>query len=280
MKTKIRFGTSGNPPNFFKSKFGKDRMLALDWIDSIGLNAYERMMTYGARMKEEDAIEFGKRAKELDIAISIHAAYYIVLTSEKKEVVKNSINEMKKTIKLAKLMNCKKIVFHPGFGDNVEKLIKNLKIIEKDKPKDIKILPETMGKKSQLGSLDQVLTICEKTDCDPCIDFGHIHAREGGSLKTKEDIRRVLLKIEKRLGKRILKKLHCHYYPIEYTEKGEKVHRAVTEKEFYPKFKPFAELILEYNMCPTLISESKNSQDIGALEMKKIIEKNQKKILK
>ena len=43
---KIRYGTSGNPPNFFKSKFGKDRVNAPDWIKSIGLNAYERMMTY------------------------------------------------------------------------------------------------------------------------------------------------------------------------------------------------------------------------------------------
>lgn len=85
----IRFGTSGNPPNFFLSKFGKDRINAVDWINSIGLNAYERLMTYGARMKEEDAAELGRRAKKYDVSLSVHAPYYIVFTSDKEMVVKN-----------------------------------------------------------------------------------------------------------------------------------------------------------------------------------------------
>ena len=169
----IKYGTSGNPPNFFSSPFGKDRQNAADWIKSIGLNAYERMMTYGARMKEENVIEFGKRAKKLGIALSIHAPYYIVLTSTSQKVLNNFIKEMIKTTHLASLMGCKKVIFHPGFGDDVKKVIKNLKIIEKHKPKNVVILPETMGKLSQLGSLDQVLTICEQTQCEPCIDFGH-----------------------------------------------------------------------------------------------------------
>ena len=62
-----------------------------------------------------------------------------------------------------------------------------------------------------------------------------------------------------------------NFYPIEYTDKGEKVHRAVTEKNVYPRFIDLAPLIKEFKMFPTLISESKNSQDIGALEMKRIM---------
>jgi len=270
---KIRFGTSGNPPNFFASEFGKDRLNAPNWIKLIGLNAYERMMTYGARMKEEAAMELGKRAKKLDIELSVHGPYYIVLNSKKPQVIKNSINEMLKTIYLANLMNARKIVFHPGFGRDYKKVINALKIIEKDKPKDVKILPETMGKISQLGDLNEVLIICENTESDPCIDFGHLHARTLGSLKEKEDFRKILIEVEKRLGKEKLKKLHCHFYPVEFTDKGEKTHRAVMEKDVFPRFEPFAELIKEFKMEPTLISESKNSQDIGALHMKKIMEK-------
>ena len=123
----IKYGTSGNPPNFFSSPFGKDRQNAADWISSIGLNAYERMMTYGARMKEEDAVRFGKRAKKLGVALSIHAPYYIVLTSTSQKVLNNFIKEMIKTTHLASLMGCKKVIFHPGFGDDVKKVIKNLK---------------------------------------------------------------------------------------------------------------------------------------------------------
>ena len=83
----IRFGFAGNPINFFKSEFRKDRLGAPAWCRHIGLNATERQMTYGARMKEEDAVRFGKIAKKNDVELSVHGPYYVVLTSEKKKVV-------------------------------------------------------------------------------------------------------------------------------------------------------------------------------------------------
>lgn len=269
----VRFGTSGNCPNFFKSEFRKSTLNAPEWINSIGLNAYERLMTYGARMKEEDAIELGKRAKGFDVKLSVHAPYYIVFTSEKQRIIANSINEFNKTIYLSGLMGAKRIVFHPGFGRDFNKVIRNLKIIEKDKSKDIKVMPETMGKICQLGDLNEVITICENTECVPCIDFAHLHARTFGGLKEEETFRRIICKIEKRLGKEVVKDLHCHFYPVEFNEKGEKKHRAVTEKDFHPQFKNFVSIIKEFNMTPTLISESFDSQDVGALEMKNMLER-------
>ncbi|NQV09140.1 TIM barrel protein [Candidatus Woesearchaeota archaeon] len=266
---KIKYGTSGNPPNFFKSEYGKDRMNAPEWINSIGLNSYERLMTYGARMKEEDALTFGKKAKKFDVQLSVHGPYYVVLTSEKQRVIKNSIKELIKTLHLSDIMGSKKVILHPGFGKDINKFIKNMKIVEKDKPKNVFVYPETMGKKSQLGSVDEVITICESTECLPCIDFGHVHARDGGSLMRKQDFREILEEIEKRLGKKILKNLHCHFYPVEFNEKGERKHRAVIEKNVFPVFPPFGELIDEFGMYPTLISESRDSQDIGALQMQK-----------
>ena len=91
MENKIKLGTSGNPPNFFKSKFGKDRINAVDWISSIGLNAYELLMTYGARTKPEVAKIIGEKAKKLNVALSVHAPYYVVLSSPKQEVFLENI---------------------------------------------------------------------------------------------------------------------------------------------------------------------------------------------
>jgi deoxyribonuclease-4 len=273
MKNETRFGTSGNPPNFFKSKFGDDRKNAIDWIDSIRLNAYEYMMTYGARTKEEKAKYLAQKSKQLDVEMSVHAPYYVVLTSDKQKVVENSIKEMIKTLRLAELMNSKKVIFHPGFNSKnaLLKCTKGLQKIMRTCDNKMKILPETMGKLSQLGSLKDVITICGETGCLPCIDFGHLHARSLGGLKEKEDFRKIITEIEKKLGKSIIKNLHCHFYPVEFTGKGEKRHRAVTEKNVFPKFEQFAPIIKEFNMNPTLISESRDSQDIGALQMKEIL---------
>jgi deoxyribonuclease-4 len=268
----IRYGTSGNPPNFFKSEYGKNRVNAPDWIHSIGLNAYERMMTYGAKMKKGDALLMGEKAKAKDIFLSIHAPYYIVFTSEKEKTVQNSIKEMQKTLELGSIMGARRIVFHPGFGKDVKSVIRCLKIVEENKPKGITIHPETMGKISQLGSLNDVLTICENTESLPCIDWAHIHARTLGKMQTKEQFREALIEIEKRLGRHVLKELHCHFYPVEFTDKGEKMHRSVLEKNVFPEFNPLGELIKEFNIFPVLISESRDSQDAGALQMKGFME--------
>jgi len=279
MSNIIHYGTSGNPPNFFKSKWGKDRRNALDWINSIGLNAYEYTMTHGARIKEEKAEYLKQKAKEFGIKMSVHGPYYVVLTSDKKRVYDNSIIELLKTMRLSKIMGSDKVIFHPGFKklghlESLKQCIIGLKkVIKEFGDNTVKVLPETTGKICQLGNLEDIINICEQTECIPCIDFGHLHARNLGSLKSKEDIRKILVEIEKRLGKKTIKNLHCHFYPIEYTDKGEKVHRAFFEKEFYPKFEHYAPLIKEFNMAPTLISESKNSQDLGALHMKKVLEK-------
>jgi deoxyribonuclease-4 len=266
-KMKTRIGTAGNPPNFFASKFGKNMLDAPEWINSIGLNAYERQMTYGARMKEEDAILLGKNARKFDVQLSIHGPYYVVLNSQKDDVRKRSRERLLKTATLGKLMGAKKIVFHPGFGDDVKLIIDSLKKIESDRPEGVFFCPETMGKMSQTGSLSNVIEICEKTESKPCIDFGHLYARNLGKI----DIRHIIEEIEDRLGKKILKDLHCHFYPIEFGDKGEKKHKKAGEGE--PRFEPFAKLIKEFKMSPTLISEAHDSQDIGALEMKKTLSK-------
>ena len=273
MGGKIRFGTSGNPPTFFKSEYGKDRVNAPDCIHSIGLNAYERMMTYGAKMRPEDAVEMGKKAKRHDIFLSVHAPYYIVFTSEKESTLKNSVTELKKTLVLSEMMGAKRIVFHPGFGKDWKKVVAGIKKVEKDRPKGITIHPETMGRISQLGNLAEVIEICKHTECLPCIDFAHVHAREQGSLMKKEDFRKILITIEKELGNDVMRQLHCHFYPVEWNVQGEKYHRAVMEKDVFPIFQPYGELIKEFNMTPVLISESRDSQDVGALLMRDTMKK-------
>src|SRR3989344_3351280 len=270
MKNKIKLGTSGNPPNFFKSKFGKDRINAVDWISSIGLNAYELLMTYGARTKPEVARIIGEKAKKFNVALSVHAPYYVVLSSPKQEVFENSVKELVKTLKLAEIMGAEKVVFHPGFKNHekaMENCIKGIKDVKKIYNGNVKLLPETMGLKSQLGSLQEVLQICIETNTEPCIDFAHIHAREGGSLKEKEGFEKVVIEIKTSLGEEALKRLHCHFYPVEFNEKGETKHRAYNEKDFYPQFESFASIIKKFKIEPTIISESRDSQDLAALEM-------------
>jgi deoxyribonuclease-4 len=270
----IYFGTSGVPDNYFKSKYKKDRMYIVDWLNDLGLNAYEHLYTYGVRENLEKEKYIKQKISEYDMMLSLHSPYYIVLTSDKKETIENSQKELLKTLDKAKYFNCKRVVLHPGFTNTKEALqnfVKNFSEIDHEYKKYV--CPESTGKKSQLGSLNDIIFICKELGLKPCIDFGHLHARDLGVLNNENDFQNILEKLECDLGKVVIKNLHCHFYPVAYTDKGEKVHRAVMEEDAYPKFKHFAPLIKEFNIKPVLISESHNSQDVGALEMKTLLSK-------
>jgi deoxyribonuclease-4 len=61
----------------------------------------------------------------------------------------------------------------------------------------------------------------------PVLDFAHIHARYGGSLRTPDDFRRVV----DDLVSICPGTLHCHYSCIEYTGAGEKRHLPLSTKD-------------------------------------------------
>lgn len=149
---------------------------------------------------------------------------------------------------------------------------------------NIKLYPEIGGKINQLGSLDEIIEICKNVSyARPCIDLAHLHARKLGSMDSSEKIVKVLQKLEKELGRKVLEETHFHFYPVEYIEKGEKVHKAFGNKidneqlslfaensEYMPKAEEYITAIKETNLTPITICEVHNTQDICAKLMKSI----------
>ena len=294
MKNDIKFGVAGFTLNFFSSTFGKKRENIFAWLESIGLDIIELQCTYGIRMKEEQAKLYRQLAKEHNITITIHAPYYISLASQSESVVERSKLEIKKAYYLAKVLGVKRIIFHPGAGygktledrkEGLKRLINALNSLKDElDTENIKLYPEIGGKVNQLGSLDEIIEICKNVSyARPCIDLAHLHARELGSMNSSEKIIAVLQKIEKELGRNILEETHFHVYPVDYTEKGEKVHKAFGDKidneqlslfeensEFMPKAEDYISAIKKMNLTPITICEAHNTQDIGAKLMKNL----------
>ena len=291
MNNKPLFGVAGFPINFFSSKYRKKREDIFLWLKDLNLDALEIQCTYGVRMQEEQAILYRKLAAEHGIYLTIHAPYYISLSSLNNEVVERSKLEVKKAFELAKKLGVTRIIFHPGGGYGIdrrigiEKIINALNSIESElDTENIKIYPEIGGKVNQLGSLDEVIEICKRVKyARPCIDFGHLHAREIGSMDSVEKIVNVLKRIELELGRDILEETHFHMYPIDYTGKGEKVHKAFGDKkndeqltlfesedEYLPRATDYIEAIKHMELTPVTICEAHNTQEIGAMLMKDI----------
>jgi deoxyribonuclease-4 len=231
-------------------------------------------------MKKDDAEKLGVNAKKHDVWLTVHGSYFMNFCGDD-ETIEKSEKRLIACATAADWMGAHVVVFHPGFygkgspREALELCVKAMgEVVESMRSLGITKVhlgPETTGKPSQFGSLEEVLMLCERVELtEPVIDWAHIHAREGGKMKMINDFREALNEIEKRLGTDAIKNLHCHYTLVEFTGKGEKCHHTMDEVEYGPSLEPLATLIAELDLKPVIISESP-VLDVDAQKMRDIV---------
>ena len=273
---KAYFGPGGNS-EAFKLAGGKSTLDAPQWLESIGLDAYEYEAGNGIAASPQMLSAIGKRAKEHGIKMSFHTPYFISLSGIEEEKRLKSIKYIADSLDAAKLLGAKTIVVHTGSAAKISRdeamrlaadtLIKTLENVD---TYGIKIGLETMGKVNQLGTLSEVLELCRIDKAFvPVVDFGHMNAREqGGVFTSADDYMRVFDKIDRAMGAEVATNLHCHFSKIEWTGAGEKKHLTFSDNVYGPDFEPLIETIVKNSLTPTVISESAGTQSDDALAMK------------
>lgn len=278
----IKFGPAGVSQNM-RDMGVKKSPDAPEILNKMGLNAFEYQCGNGVRISVEIAALLGENCKKFGIFPSIHAPYYISLSSVEKEKRDKSIDYILQTARVAKEMGATRIIVHTGSCAKISRekalsyasdtLLRAVSALKNENLESVHICPETMGKINQLGNLSEVLFLCRKEESlIPCIDFGHLNARTLGSIRGKEDYRKIFDEIENTIGFDRLKHMHCHFSKIEYTSGGEKRHLTFEDTVFGPEFSFLAELLYERGLCPTIICESSEVMDRDALQMKKMYE--------
>ncbi|MEM2103185.1 MAG: TIM barrel protein, partial [Candidatus Bathyarchaeia archaeon] len=255
---------------------------------SEGLDALEYQASrWGQKpqMKRENAEKLGEKARENDVWLGVHGSYFINLIGTE-TVAEASKRRLLACATAAQWMKAHCIVFHPGFYMNrspreaLDGLIKVMnQVVEIMRSRGIKakLAPETTGRLAQLGSLDEVLTICERVEqTEPVVDWAHIHARTHGGLKTSSDFAKIIDKIETRLGTVAAKNLHCHFTRMEFSERGEIRHHVLDETVYGPEFRDFARVIVEFGLTPVIICESP-LLDVDAKKMQSILYREMEK---
>lgn len=276
----VKFGPAGNSRSFYEQGY-KSSLDMPGWLKKLGLSAYEYQCSRGVNLKEETARRIGEAAMENGVALSIHGPYYINLATPDPEKREKTKEHLLKSLRAAKWMGATKVVFHPGGASGMDRseamerakdtLSEVLLEADREGLGEIKLAPETMGKASLLGTLEEVIELCKVgTSVVPAIDFGHLHAVMGGKLLAKDDFAKILDRVEEGLSKEALVNLHIHFSPIEFTKAGEKKHRTLLDEGFGPPFEPLAELIVERGLAPTVICESDGRQAEDALAYKEI----------
>ena len=260
MVAKILIGPAGS---------GGSAIEGFEKVKEAGLDAVEIEFVHSIWMDKDSAEDIEKANKKLKLILSIHAPYYINLNSKEKVKIGASRSRILKSCEIGNVLGAEYIVFHPGFyqGMSEEQTYENikeqiLKMMEEIKANkwDVQLCPETTGKQSQFGSLDELIKLKKETGCYICVDFSHLMARANGKITYEE--------IAEKIEKAKLGHIHAHFSGIEFSEKGERRHLLTPDSEI----KSLLTALKKHNIDCTIINESPDP--IGdAIKMKKFLEK-------
>ena len=202
-----KFGPAGSAESR-KVKGYKSSLQIPEYLNKFSLDCFEYQCGRGVNIGEEKAKELGSIAKDKGITLSLHAPFFISMSSVEEEKRLNSVNYILASARAVNAMGGDRIVVHTGSCGKISReealslAIDTMKLaidaLKSEGLYHIHICPETMGKVNQLGTLQEVMELCKIDESlIPCIDFGHLNARDLGILKSKEDFEGVLNQIEK-----------------------------------------------------------------------------------
>jgi deoxyribonuclease-4 len=269
---RLLFGTAGIP----HSAAEESTLEGIKRISELGLDCLEIEFVKGVKMGSDTAQKIKKTALTNNVRLSAHAPYYVNLNAEEEGKRLASQERLLTTARIAEKCGAESVAFHCGYYgmSSPEKAFKTIKgglaevvSILKSERSRARLRPETMGKRSQFGSLEEILLLCREVDgLLPCIDFSHIYAREGKA-NNYNAFHRIFKKISKKLGKEALKKSHIHISGTLFSKKGELKHVDLEESDF--RYDDWIQALKDFEVEGMVICESPNLEQ-DAMMLKKL----------
>lgn len=274
MTLSFQFGTVGSPIGTPKKPGGS--VGAIEFSKSIRLETLELGWVRSVRVSEKTCTAIKETGEEQAVSLSVHAPYYINLNAEDDEWPK-SRQRLMDAAHYGNLAGCTDVIFHPGSyferppEEVLEVAIPRLQeCVEELRAAGNPVIlrPETMGKSAMLGSLEDTLEMSKAIEgVEPCLDFAHLHARPGdGTVNTYDEWSSYLKQYSKALGKKSLKRLHCHLSGIEYGPKGEKNHLKFEEADI--DLQALFQALKDFECAGRILCESPVMEEDALLMMK------------
>ena len=272
---RLRFGPAGIP---LRAKARSTKQGVIE-VKALGLDAMEVEFVRRISLTEQTAREVASVARGLDVALTVHAPYYVNLASPDKSKAEASAQRVYQSAVIGYAAGAWSVCFHAAYymgrsSEEVYSIVKEaLKSIVaklRDEGIEIWLRPEATGSPAEFGALDELLRLSSELEMVmPVIDFAHLHARSNGAFNSYEEFCSVLSAVENALGRDSLNNLHIHVSGIEYGDKGEIRHINLRESDF--RYEDLVRALKDFNVKGVVISESPNLEE-DALLMKKLYE--------
>ncbi|MBI4167573.1 MAG: hypothetical protein HY515_01310 [Candidatus Aenigmarchaeota archaeon] len=225
-------------------------------------------------------LQINRTAKKYRIELSFHADTMTILSPDdarKKELYREAVRVF---CHASHILDGRLFGIKPGEArgmydkEAVRAVVQELNIITDSLKVDTPIGIETMGKLTDIGSLNHILEIVKSThQTEPLINFGAIHARGSGSLTSQLDIAKIFDEIESKLGAEYLKSPIMYFSTLSYGPSGETGSTTMAKSNL--KFENIAKELINRGMQGTVIIDTPG-KEIDALKCIKTIDENMK----
>ena len=257
---KLLFGTAGIPISTPKPT----TLTGIEHVRKLGLDCMELEFVRSVNISKEKASLVKEAAQKHNIQLTCHGQYFINLSSQEPEKIVASKQRILNAARIAHLCGASSLTFHAGFymKQDPEEVYQKIKegIIEivgilKKENNPILIRPETTGKATQWGSVEEIVRLSKEVEqVLPCIDFSHVYARSIGKINSLQDFREILNLVKTELGRSALDNMHIHLSGIHHGDKGERHHLTLKESEF--NYSAVLQALKEFDCKGIVISES------------------------
>ena len=262
----IRFGVSGLPPE------GVDDEQFLDGLHARRQRAYELAFVKGFPWKERRCERFGELAAARDIALSVHAPYFAVLTVEDEDRGKQTRAALEHTMKLGRALGAGVVVAHTGYGrgrpaDELHTLVADglERLAAKIAHLGVALGLETSGTERSFGTLGDIALIARDfTFVRPVVDWAHVHAMSRGALTSKEAFLAVIRFLREEFPGWAVDPLQCQFTDNLFGDKGEIKHVPYGEGSL--RVGPLVDAAIEAGMGLVLISEAHDDGSHAAIQ--------------
>ncbi|UPA22034.1 TIM barrel protein [Candidatus Peribacteria bacterium] len=256
----LRIATPGVPLSAPK---GSGTIEGIEYAATLGINAMEMEWVQSTPKNPDHVAKVAETAKQCGFALTVHGSYFINLCADDPEKLEASKRRIIDACAMAQIAGAVSVCIHPAFyqGKTSAQALESVRRATDDILKskntlfpDVNLAYETMGKQTQFGTLEEVLTVSKEFGLYPCVDISHMHARANGGMNAEKEWKQMLDTYAEYLGEDALQHVHFHLSGILYSEKGEKKHLPMDEAEF--KWREYVSVLKKRKVGGILVCES------------------------
>jgi deoxyribonuclease-4 len=237
-----------------------------------GYTACEIDFEGGFWMDEDWATQFGARAAEAGVALSVHAPIPAFLGHvEKDSKYRRALGMLDHTAGIAKAAGARIVVFHPGFllgrdrdgallavAEQLDDLRARLELKDRLVPFGV----EMMGRVRELGTAEDVFWLAARLGwVRPVIDFAHLHAVTDGGFTDEATFVDILSTADSIVEAGA--PFHIHFSDIAFANRNETKHLPYGEGTL--RAEPLADALARFTRPATVISESPDEESSQAI---------------